>query len=379
MLLALIILGTTGILGMTILFPLLAGLFSRGKFSGEVFKKNEFTVKSLSILIPAYNENEFLIQTFNSIKRAVLCLKDNYTDLKINILVGADGGLEPDLGAHLVSAGAEVVISSERRGKWNTLCSLASREMHNDWLIFADCGVGWPSDFLIKLVPFFQNKNVMGIAPTYSNPSGGLVERFLWNFERMLKKLESSCGGPVTVHGATVCYRTSELLPVLQILKKKNWLNDDVVLPLSLRGFNPDKKIIYFTDSEIYEFPKQLKGRSFKRRRRMLYGNLQWIKELWIPICTKNSVAGLLASRRVFRVFWIYWLLICALGSALLLVPQASALFLTQAPLVFILAAALITLLFFAATRASLLAPLYLFSFLFFSGNERNGGLPSWK
>jgi glycosyltransferase involved in cell wall biosynthesis len=53
------------------------------------------------------------------------------------------------------------------------------------------------------------------------------------------------------------------------------------------------------TSSEI-----KFLGNEFVRRKRMMIGNLEWFSEkLWLG----NSFVTLLAMRRIFRVFWAYW------------------------------------------------------------------------
>jgi hypothetical protein len=55
------------------------------------------------------------------------------------------------------------------------------------------------------------------------------------------------------------------------------------------------------------------------RRNRILMGNLQWTQSILWKNFRRNPVAGLVALRRVFRMFWAYWLVCLALGLAMLL------------------------------------------------------------
>jgi len=182
--------------------------------------------------------------------------------------------------------------------------------MESDWFIFADAGVCWPKNFLLEIIPYFRVRSVMAVAPTYYNPNGSALEKCVWWFECHLKEWENTSGGPISVHGATICYRREELLATLSALNNHEWLNDDVVLPLKMRDLFSDRKICYLPNLAVYELPRIVRQAEFGRRRRMVFGNIEWIKKLWIPICRTNPAIALLAMRRIFRLFWAYWVLL---------------------------------------------------------------------
>lgn len=154
------------------------------------------------------------------------------------------------------------------------------------------------------------------MAPTYRNDTAGIVEKLMWGTERAIKKIESKCGGPVSVHGATVCYRTQELTSTLQFLSDRHWLNDDIVIPLCLRALYPSKRIEYASHLVVDEHTDMGRppSREFVRRRRLVHGNIEWIRYLWGTVWRHNYVAAILASRRVFRLLWGYWAVLAALS-----------------------------------------------------------------
>lgn len=267
---------------------------------------------SVAILIPVHNEAHRLISTLRSIQRAI----EKVGELPINfqIIVGADGCAESSAAAQGVD-GVEVIESTGRTGKWQTLCSLIRRAHDAEWLILADCGIYWEADFLKRIIPNFSKPDAMAVAPAYINPSGGHIERLSWWLEQRLKSIEQPLGGPICIHGATICYRRKELLCALEQLQDRSWLNDDVVIPLIMRAQNPDRKIFYRTDIQVLEMPQTgIKGDRMNRRLRITRGNVEWIKDLWLPLWDKSPVTALVAARRVFRVFWGYWALILALS-----------------------------------------------------------------
>lgn len=299
----------TGIAGMTWLFPLLAGCFSHNRVSPFPALRDSLRRKryapSIAVLIPVHNQAKELACTLKSILEAAACARARFS-FNFAIYVAADG-CSDQTAKIAAEMGVNSLISKERCGKWKTICKLIDHCPGSDWYFLADAGVIWPPDFLSEILPDLGRDELMAISPAYRNPSGGLLERFLWKLESHFKQLESGSGGPVSVHGATVAYRAKELLPALRLLGVQGWLNDDVVVPLTLRAMNRDKKILYCNDIEVYEFPRPQAKPEFGRRKRMAIGNAQWIMNLWWPLWRINFPVALTASRRVFRLFWAYW------------------------------------------------------------------------
>ena len=121
----------------------------------------------------------------------------------------------------------------------------------------------------------------------------------------------------MSVHGATVGYKAEALKQVFAYLNGREWLNDDVVIPLTLRALFPQGVLLY-PAGEVLDKGIAKDARDGPRRQRILTGNLQWAGYL-LPDCfRRNPVAGLLAMRRLFRVLWAYWLALATLSLALI-------------------------------------------------------------
>lgn len=304
---------------MTWLFPALARLlpnhqsdsssikpFSLSAFEGSVIPP------TLSILIPVHNDESGLHRTLSSISRAVEFAAARYAGFSVDIIVGVDGCT--DDSAEIASAfGARIVNSRFNRGKWRTIRSLILAAEHSEWIVLADCGVLWGEDFFERLIPELRNPGVIGVAPTYRVlPSSG-TDAAVWSVERYFKGLEGTLGGPVSIHGATVAYRRHELLQAVKTLRRKPWINDDVVLPLLLRSIFPSKSIKYLSELTVFDLSISHSDDSLQRRQRMTVGNIQWIRGLLPMVIRREPVVGIVALRRVFRVFWAYWVTLLAL------------------------------------------------------------------
>ena len=318
MLIGCFIFGLLGVLAISFGFPLLALILRELSLlnSKKPLSKDSNTTtrnKRIAVLIPAHNASATLSQTLTSVNCSTACLLEKNSNFHVNIYVGADG-CSDNTAKLALEAGITVIASQERVGKWNTLHKLFESVESADWVIFCDAGAQWTPSFLEDLSKWMESSEIVAIAPSYHNPAGSLLERAYWYTERKIKALENLCGGPVSVHGATVCYRSSEVEYAIEMLNKlsenANWLNDDVVLPLMLRTVFADKIIKYTSKILVRDTNQVGYAPEFNRRKRMVIGNIQWIRTVLPFVRRTNRLVFLLALRRVFRVFWAYWLIL---------------------------------------------------------------------
>jgi hypothetical protein len=98
-------------------------------------------------------------------------------------------------------------------------------------------------------------------------------------------------------------YRTSELNEVFKRLGDLEFLNDDVVLPLTLRRMNRHERIVYLPDLAVTDEVDETRSER-TRRHRLMIGNLQILalRE------RGDLVVEVLAARRLLRLFWVYWI-----------------------------------------------------------------------
>lgn len=377
-------LGITGFLAMTFLFPLVAIAGRLIGIEGEFAvtpEGEENQPESLSILIPAHNEEQTLGETLNSINRAIERAQQKGFFKNIRVVVGIDGCTDQtESVAHRY--GALTKRNAESIGKWGTLMTLLYESTSFEWVAFVDAGTVWPENLLEKVGKRAVSSMVTGIAPTYRNPHGGTLEVILWSIESFIKSLEALVRGPVSIHGATVFYRTDELSHALYGLDQIVWLNDDVVIPLVLRTAYPGKRIEYLKNTVVSD-GKPVRGRShsdFNRRRRMTFGNLQWMTRLMGLVWRDNPLAFVLALRRIARVFWAYYVFAIAFAILIWILHSISIEWL-ELPLFFV---GLLTIVlgplftkYRGAALASILAPIWLLKVRF---SEEDGDQEvSWR
>jgi len=325
MIVGLLMIGGFGLLGLSVLCPFaaLAAYYAlqRGPpknpppFPGLL----SFPLR-LEIVIPAHNEAALIGATLTGIQSAIQNLQTHFpiqSAPQIMIHVGADACTDDTSEEARRFARVTVTEFAEKRGKWAVMKALVT-ESSSDWVMLVDAGTIWPENFLSDFMRRVNNgaHNVLAVAPSYRPHKASWIHRTLWRMETGLKQMEGYCGGPISLHGATVAYRTTHLKKALASLGNTQWVNDDVVIPLTLRALNPQGVILYPV-GEVRDAGIEQDQLDLGRRKRLLLGNLQWVSAL-LPSCLRrNPVAGVVAGRRVFRMLWAYWLVMIVFGVAL--------------------------------------------------------------
>jgi cellulose synthase/poly-beta-1,6-N-acetylglucosamine synthase-like glycosyltransferase len=325
--------------GLTVFFPLLAVAVSwLGRFKSNSSETLTSRPIKIDILIPAFNEAETIERTLQSIFNSCRLLGKHHPQFTTKIILGLDGPsdgtaliarsvtnkIQDEIKGEIQALGGSSAIVMEIRdrsinqGKWKTLNELVAQS-DADWSALVDSGTLWPENFLVSIAEKLETSRCVGIAPGYCQQTGGLLARLVWWQERFLKSIENLAGGPVSLHGATMVFRTRELKRSFHELgayfKNRAWLNDDVVIAFTLRKTGA---IDYLGNSlTVSDCGIKVGVSELGRRKRMLLGNLEWIRELYVPIffplIREAPVLTLLSLRRVMRVLWAYHLIFSTL------------------------------------------------------------------
>lgn len=333
------------------------------KFSQENDKSVASAVKAplmLDILIPAHNEAESLPITLSALRK----ISAGEVFLRPRLVVGLSNWQGSD--ADFASKQADHVISINELSKWRALTALIDQSQA-DWVAVVDSGTVWPENMLIKLAKYFKQSDVVAINPRYSENNSGHLQKLVWAVESQLKSLENLSGGPISLHGSTIFYRTQDLKQALEHLQGRDWLNDDVVVPLMLRKLNRSKKIIYASDVSVIDLFPASNISEIKRRKRVLFGNLQWVQSFFPDMLNSSYLLATLALRRIMRMLWAWAISFVCLG-LLIWTPSLA--------LVFITCAIVLALMpkgrrLFEAFWVSLMMPIYL---IFYKSDK-----VSWK
>ncbi len=286
--------------------------------------------QSIEILVPAHNEEAVIAATLSSLVRAAERLRSHLgsESPRISIRVGMDHcsdrtAQEIEKLARDSSVSIQAIENPGAAGKWNVLRLLIA-EASADWVALVDSGSVWDENLLVAAWPSISASDTVGLAPSYLPKKAGLLEKLNWSLEHFLKDIENHSGGPVSVHGASVLYRNECLQLAMRELGNFGWLNDDVVIPLTLRSIFPGLRLVYLRGGSAGAWVSDIGLVSevsieMGRRRRMVVGNLQWIANLFLKCGRRSSQVALVASRRVLRLLWAYWAVMIVAGFALMI------------------------------------------------------------
>jgi len=299
--------GLVGILGMTWLFPVVAIFVHRTRADhDESLQTLGSQINRIDVLIPAHNEEQRIAGTLSAIAESLRSAQQSYPKFNLKIVVGADSCID-STAERARALGAEVKIYPDFRSKWKVLSSLIS-DSQADWIALVDADIRWDSGLLPLILSLrCDASRLLGVAPSF-----GLNGH--WRIEKHFKNLENLAGGPVAIHGATVFYDRIALQGVLKNLAARTWINDDVLIPLSLRLAHPDRKLLYWIPAdrplmeELTRSNETTVRLEIKRRFRMTRGNFQVLTVFTRALYLRNPEASLLFLRRFFRIFWVYWL-----------------------------------------------------------------------
>lgn len=298
------------------LLPLLASWFAPRRAASQ---KAPWT--SLEVLIPAHNEKETLPVSIESARWAFAFFQKQVPARQLRIRVGLSNwqGTEAEAAA----AGADQVLSILQPGKWRALQELVQSSTA-DWVALVDAGMTWPENILMLLQHNLDQADVIAINPCYQEQSPKTLQKWIWGFEAGLKDLENAAGGPISLHGATIFYRREPLQKAFAELQGQDWFNDDVVIPLTLRSLFPQSRVVYMKDVHVVDrFPSSVNS-EVQRRKRLLFGNIQWIRRFFPQLLKKDPLLATIALRRVFRMMWAWWAALVGLGVLLLFLASAS-------------------------------------------------------
>jgi cellulose synthase/poly-beta-1,6-N-acetylglucosamine synthase-like glycosyltransferase len=291
--------------------------------------KNDGTLPSVTVLIPAHNEAEVIADKVRNLAMLdypadrlwVVIACDGCTDGTADAARQAHGEIEV---AHL---NLDVVEFPANRGKVAVLNDVLPR-VPSDLVALSDASALLSVDALLVAAGHFSDPNVGVVAGTYHIPDHGSEgEAAYWRYQRAVKRGEAALGAPLGVHGAFYMVRKNLTRPLAP-----DSINDDFILPMTIvaDGFRA------VSDPEIIalELEKATLAQDFRRRRRIAAGNMQQLVRLRRLLHPRyRGIAFAFASGKALRAVMPFLMLSCLAGSAALgpLSPAFAALYAAQA------------------------------------------------
>lgn len=283
---------------------------------------------SFEILLAAYNEEKTIVHSLESFQKVSEVLKKNQSHISLSVFVGLDHCTDKTLELvknfqSVSSLPVKYFENTGPRGKWFIVKRLIE-DSRADWVSLTDCGSIWHEDLVLKVSSLLGSKDIFCISPSYLPSKAKFLETMYWRMEQFIRTLENKGGGTIMVHGPTVFYNRAALVKALELLGTTHWFNDDVVIPMILRLDDPKNRVHYFASSEVLAWVRDIGVVSdvqieLRRRKRILIGNLQVIKNLILPKFNFFKLASWSGMRLVFKAMWAYWLTFFGIGIFLIL------------------------------------------------------------
>ena len=279
-------------------YPILLLLLS--KFKKNDVEINEKYFPSVSLIIAAYNEEAVIKDKIEN------SLKLEYPKDKLEIIVFSDSSTDrtDEIVKSYEKEGVKLIRIEGRKGKTicqNEVVKLAKGEIS----VFSDANSMYEPAAIKKIVRNFYSEKIgcvvgelkYGVLNSTNIVKG---ENVYWNYDKILKKLESKICSVVTGNGAIYGLRKSIYVPL-----ERNMISD-FIEPLEI--FKKGYKIVYELEAVAWENTAENSRKEFGRRIRIVTRSAcsllknKSIRELLNPFCYGIFSVQLL-SHKVLRWF----------------------------------------------------------------------------
>lgn len=225
--------------------------------------QNESFEPSITIIIPAHNEEKVIAKKLNNI------LTLDYPKEKLQLIVASDNSTDntEEIVKKYMSkiSTLNLYIVQERKGKTNAQ-NEAFRLAKGEIIIFSDANSIIKKNAIKELVKPFTNLNVGYVSGKLEYINGeefesSNLENKYWNYDLMLRKYESKLDSITAGNGAIYAIRKSDYVFIEPILCH------DSIMPIKM-ALN-DKKSKYVDSAVAFEKAGESVKDEFKRKVRM--------------------------------------------------------------------------------------------------------------
>ena len=273
-------------------FPLL--LWLRSLLFPRSWKEGDETPR-VSVVIAAYNEQHSIGARLDNL---LLC---DYPHDQLEIIIGSDGSIDAthDIVKQYSDRNVKL-IELPRQGKGATL-NKAVATAEGDVLVFSDANTQFATDTLRQLMRPFKDSNVGGVAgkQVYSRGERRSTtadgERWYWNYDQTLKRLQSRAGSVTSATGAIYAIRRELFEPVPAGAMDDFFISTGVVR----RGY----RLVYGEQARAFEPVAEEEGVEFSRKWRVVMQGLHAVvfrRDLLNP-CRYGFYSWQLFSHKILR------------------------------------------------------------------------------
>lgn len=246
---------------------------------------------TVSIIIPAYNEEGVIREKLENATTV------DYPKDKLEVIVVSDGST--DRTNEIVSQfgqGVKLIVQPQRSGKPAGL-NRGIAEATGEVVVITDANTMFSPTAVRYLVRHFRDETVgavLGDLACIPMESFKLEHRY-WNYERMLKFLESRIGAVLGGQGGIYAIRRSCYHPI----PNETWV-DDLVIGMLIK--QAGYRVIYDTEAQAYEQTTSSVEAEFVRKARIAAGDFQSFAFTWRLLNPlRGSIAFSFWSHKVLR------------------------------------------------------------------------------
>lgn len=273
-------------------------LFLLARYKKPKFKSNGEYFPTVTMIIPAYNEEAIIRQKMDN------CRRLEYPEGKLEILIGSDGSTDNtnQLIEQYAPPNVKLLSFTENRGKSKVLTDLVAHAK-GEILVFSDANTIFNPHAISTLVHHFSQSGVGAVCGRLIliNPNGnvgGWGEARYWKYENIIKKLEGEVSSTIGATGGIYAIRRN-LFPTLPVDRQ---ISDDLVISLLIidRGY----KVLFEKEAIAVEATTRSFQEEFNRKKRIGVCNFQALP--LIANCLnpqKGFVAFALWSHKILRWF----------------------------------------------------------------------------
>jgi cellulose synthase/poly-beta-1,6-N-acetylglucosamine synthase-like glycosyltransferase len=295
-----------------VVYPFLVNYFSRFKKSNELIYEKE--LPSVSIIIPAHNEEKVIRQKLESVRSS------NFPMEKIQLLIGADNC--KDRTVEIIESyqgkfpNMKLLDFTERQGKINIVNKLMT-EVENEVVIMTDANVLFETNTISELVKHFKNP-LIGLVDSRMEHFG-IKETGISMAENgyISKEVQTKCaegklwGAMMGPFGGCFAFRKSCFEPI-----PTHFLVDDFYLNMLIlqKGY----RCINEQNARVFEDVSNESWIEFKRKIRISAGNFQNLSRFWPMLFRFDGISYAFFSHKFLRWILPFFMLFILVGSSFL-------------------------------------------------------------
>jgi len=295
-----------------VVYPFLVNYFSRFKKSNVLIYEKE--LPSVSIIIPAHNEEKVIRQKLESVRSS------NFPMEKIQLLIGADNC--QDRTVEIIQSyqgkfpNIKLLDFPERQGKINIVNKLM-KEVENEVVIMTDANVLFETNTISELVKHFKNPQI-GLVDSRMEHFG-IKETGISMAENgyISKEVQTKCaegklwGAMMGPFGGCFAFRKSCFEPI-----PTHFLVDDFYLNMLIlqKGY----RCINEQNARVFEDVSNESWIEFKRKIRISAGNFQNLSRFWPMLFRFDGISYAFFSHKFLRWILPFFMLFILVGSSFL-------------------------------------------------------------